>query len=95
MLSIAYLEVKLALFATVAHTQRTRWATWTEFESRTRETDGLLSPILTHHKNLNAGDFLIDDRTKNGADRFLGEHLLFGSERFPDWQAVLAYLRER
>ena len=51
--------------------------------------------ILTHHKNLNAGDFLIDDRTENGADRFLGEHLLFGSERFPDWQAVLAYLRER
>lgn len=24
--------------------------------------------ILTHHKNLNAGHFLIDDRTKNGAD---------------------------
>ena len=51
--------------------------------------------ILTHHKNLNAGDFLIDDRTKNGADRFVGEHLLFGSERFPDWQAVLAYLRDK
>ena len=26
--------------------------------------------ILSHHKNLNAGNFLIDDRTKNGAGEF-------------------------
>jgi 5'-nucleotidase len=51
--------------------------------------------VLTHHKNLNVGDYLIDDRTKNGADRFPGEHILFGSERFPDWPAVLAYLLGR
>ena len=50
--------------------------------------------ILTHHKNLNDGHFLVDDRTKNGADRFLGEHIHFGTERFPDWNAVLAYLRQ-
>ena len=48
--------------------------------------------ILTHHKNLNLGDYLIDDRTKNGADRFPGEHIHFGTERFPDWQAVVEYL---
>lgn len=51
--------------------------------------------ILTHHKNLNAGDFLVDDRTKNGADRFAGEHILFGSDAFPDWAAVVSYLRQR
>ena len=51
--------------------------------------------ILTHHKNLNSGHFLIDDRTKNGADKFMGEHILFGSERFPDWQAVLSYMRTK
>ena len=50
--------------------------------------------ILTHHKNLNDGDFLIDDRTKNGADRFRGEHIHFGTEAFPDWAAVVAYLRQ-
>lgn len=49
--------------------------------------------ILTHHKNLNAGHFLVDDRTKNGADRFAGELILFGSDRFPDWPSVTAYLR--
>jgi len=49
--------------------------------------------ILSHHKNLNAGHFLIDDRTKNGADRFAGEHIIFRSDRFPDWSSVMAYLR--
>ena len=51
--------------------------------------------ILTHHKNLNVGDFLVDDRTKNGADRFQGEHIHFGSPRFADWPSVVSYLRER
>jgi len=48
--------------------------------------------ILTHHKELNRGDYLVDDSTKNGADRFGGELILFGSERFPDWPAVVSYL---
>jgi len=48
--------------------------------------------ILTHHKDLNRGDYLVDDSTKNGADRFGGELILFGSERFPDWPAVVSYL---
>ena len=51
--------------------------------------------ILSHHKNLNRGDFLVDDGTNNGADEFQGEHLLFGSERFPDWLVVSEYLKAR
>jgi 5'-nucleotidase len=49
--------------------------------------------ILSHNKNLNAGDYLVDDRTANGADKFKGEHIKFGSETFPGWDAVLTYLR--
>ncbi len=49
--------------------------------------------ILSHNKNLNSGDFLVDDRLKNGASKFSGEHIHFGSERFPDWQAVTEYLK--
>ena len=49
--------------------------------------------ILSHHKNLNHGDFLVDDRTKNGADRFVGRHIHFGADEFPDWPAVVAFLR--
>ncbi len=49
--------------------------------------------ILSHHKNLNDGDYLIDDRLKNGVDRFRGEHIHFRTEQFPDWVSVLAYLK--
>lgn len=48
--------------------------------------------ILSHHKNLCRGDYIIDDRTRHGVDIFEGEHIHFGTERFPDWDSVLAYL---
>ena len=48
--------------------------------------------ILSHHKNLNMGDYLIDDRTANGAAQFNGEHIHFGTEKFPNWKSVLDYL---
>lgn len=48
--------------------------------------------IISHHKNLNVGDFLIDDRTKNGVDRFCGTHIHFGTEAFPDWSQVIKFL---
>ena len=48
--------------------------------------------ILSHNKNLNMGDYLIDDRLKNGVLEFEGEHIHFGKEKFPDWQSVLNYL---
>ena len=48
--------------------------------------------ILSHNKNLNIGDYLIDDRTANGAAQFMGEHIHFGSAKFPNWNSVLNYL---
>ena len=51
--------------------------------------------ILSHHKNLNDGHYLIDDRTKNGADRFPGEHIHFGTEQFSDWNSVVSYLKAK
>ena len=48
--------------------------------------------ILSHHKDLNKGDYLIDDRKKNGAAEFEGELIQFGSNEFPDWESVIAYL---
>lgn len=51
--------------------------------------------ILSHNKHLNMGDYLIDDRTKNGAAEFKGEHILFGGEDFPDWPTVLDYLSDK
>lgn len=50
--------------------------------------------IFSHHKNLcfQYGAYLIDDRTKHGADQFGDHHIHFGSEKFPDWESVLNYL---
>ena len=38
------------------------------------------------------GDYLIDDRSKHGADTFDGEWIRFGTDPFPDWNSVLEYL---
>jgi len=48
--------------------------------------------ILSHYKNLNRGDYLIDDRPNNGASEFEGEWVKFGADGYPDWPAVTAYL---
>ena len=44
--------------------------------------------ILTHNKNLNIGDYLIDDRPNNGAEQFTGEWIKFKG----DWELTLDYL---
>lgn len=49
--------------------------------------------IITHRKDLCIGNYLIDDRGKNGTSEFKGEWIQFGSERFPDWKSVLDYLQ--
>ena len=48
--------------------------------------------VITHRKDLVEGDYLIDDRGKNGTSEFKGEWIQFGSEQFPDWKTVLDYL---
>lgn len=51
--------------------------------------------IISHNKNLHQGHFLIDDRPNNGADQFPGEHIMFGSNAFPDWPTVVDYLSQK
>lgn len=73
---------------------------WSDKHAWIHEHLGIHGPahkrlILSHHKNLLKGDFLVDDRTANGARDFEGELILFGSPEFPDWAEVLDYLRLR
>ena len=49
--------------------------------------------VITHRKDLCQGDYLIDDRGKNGTSEFAGEWIEFGSEKFLDWNSVLEYLK--
>jgi 5'(3')-deoxyribonucleotidase len=58
------------------------------------ESDSILYKrlILTHRKDLATGNILIDDRTKNGAENFNGDLILFGSEKFPNWEVIVNFL---
>ena len=47
--------------------------------------------ILTHHKNLNKGDYLIDDSQYRGQADFDGEWIHFGTDKFPNWATVIIY----
>ena len=55
--------------------------------------------ILSHHKNLNDGHFLVDDREANGAKEFGlrkgSEHIHFGQGEFLEWSSIVDYLKER
>lgn len=50
--------------------------------------------ILTNNKSLMRADILIDDRTANGADEFVGHHIHFGQAPFENWEKVVAYLSD-
>ncbi len=47
---------------------------------------------LSFQKGHHMGHYLIDDRTKYGAGEFMGEHIQFGNEQYPDWDVVTDYL---
>lgn len=49
--------------------------------------------ILSHHKNLNLGHYIIDDRTARGVEQFQGEHIHFGQPGCEDWEKVVAHMR--
>ena len=52
--------------------------------------------ILTHHKDLCHGDYLIDDRPdKCGVEQFMGKVIHFGSPEYPDWDAVVKFLMDK
>ena len=48
--------------------------------------------ILTHRKDLVIGDFLIDDRLKNGSENFKGKMIHFGSKSYPNWRETYNFL---
>lgn len=71
----------------------TAWSDKLKWVKKYLGKNGYKRLILSHHKNLNAGDYLIDDRTKNGADKFKGEHIHFGQDKFPTWGQVLEFFK--
>jgi len=49
--------------------------------------------IISPNKSLLKGDYLIDDNVSGkGQEGFEGKVLHFGSEAYPDWEAVMCFL---
>lgn len=51
--------------------------------------------ILSQRKDLNIGDYLIDDTRRNGVEFFTGEHIHFGGDEYPTWKEVITYLESK
>ena len=68
------------------------WSDKVKWVQKYLKTNAYKRLILSHNKNLNYGDYLIDDRTANGAKDFKGKHIHFGSKDFPDWDSILDFL---
>ena len=52
--------------------------------------------IISPHKHLNKGDYLIDDMPSGkGQNNFGGQLILFGSEEFPNWTSVARYFKSK
>jgi len=49
---------------------------------------------LSFHKGHQLGHYLIDDRTKYGAGEFIGEHIQYGNDTYPNWDSILKKLLE-
>lgn len=51
--------------------------------------------IISRDKFLLRGDFLVDDlAVGRGQEGFQGELVQFGSDRYPNWDSVIEYLRQ-
>lgn len=60
---------------------------------RTHLPSAYKNVIFSHNKHLHLGEYLIDDRDKNGAGEFEGEHIFFGHETGPkDWRETIDYI---
>lgn len=80
------------ILSTAPWNNDTAWAAKNRWVRRHLPEAGQKRLILSHHKHLVTGAYLIDDRKAHGVQKFEGEHLHYGSERFPNWKAVLQYL---
>ena len=47
--------------------------------------------MISSHKNLSYGDYLIDAHDANGADGFMGTHIKFGEDPYKTWEDVMVF----
>ena len=63
--------------------------------AKRRLGEGARGLSLAPRGAIRLGDYLVDDRGTNDVNELADEFILFGSEAYPDWDAVVAYLEAR
>jgi len=82
------------ILSTAPRNNPSAWSDKLQWVRKYLGDEGCERLIISCRKDLNMGDYLIDDMTKNGADNFMGELIMFGSDKFLNWESVLSYLLE-
>ena len=63
--------------------------------AKRRLGEGARGLSLAPRGAIRLGDYLVDDRGTDDVNELADEFILFGSEAYPDWDAVVAYLEAR
>ena len=83
------------IFSASAWKNPTTWSDKVEWVDRHLDKYYRERLILSHHKELLKGDYIIDNHGKHGTNLFDGEWIRFGSPDFPDWESVVTYLLDK
>lgn len=79
------------ILSSAPYNNSTAWSDKVEWVEKYLGVPAFRRLILSHHKNLNYGDYLIDDSKVNGAAEFMGTHIQFGTVPFKTWDDILEY----
>lgn len=86
---IVYILTAPSIFNPLSYTGKRNWV------EKNLGFDTLNNLILSPHKELLKGDYIIDDmETGKGQDKFEGNLIKFGSEKFKDWKAIKKYFKK-
>ncbi len=85
-------DCDLYILSTAPWNNSSAWSDKLEWVKKYLGDDFKKKLILSHHKDLCKGDFIIDDRPYHGVESFDGVWIEFGSEKFPDWNSVVSYI---
>lgn len=79
------------ILSSAPFTNPTAWSDKLEWVKRYLGVGAFRRLIISHHKNLSYGDYLIDDREVNGAKDFMGTFIHFGEDPFKTWDDVVVF----
>ena len=79
------------ILATVPYNQPDSWGEQVRWVEQWLGVPAYNRLMISSHKNLSYGDYLIDAHDANGADGFMGTHIKFGEDPYKTWEDVMVF----